>query len=253
MKPILTEDGHKAALARVAELMDLVAEDAAHSDRQELEITMLNVEVYELKQITQELMVENAGLVAVRDSQATQILGLQQGLREMEAEQGKLKLAAVRLGACPACWHSAWEPCEPGTPDAIKDQGSATGGFMVCMFCELEKNYRKLDAVRLALSEQVINLTAELVRTCPAPKVFAPFTPEQVEALNAWQQLGYIHPFTCPSGCGPLVAHQIGWRCPVCDNAQNWAHDFMADQARHPGNPFDSVTNPQPKSPEKAD
>ena len=65
----------------------------------------------------------------------------------------------------------------------------------------------------------------------------APFTPEQVEALNHWQHSGKIHPFTCGGnrtdelhldGQGVLVATREGWVCPYCDYKQDWAHDFMA-------------------------
>jgi hypothetical protein len=69
--------------------------------------------------------------------------------------------------------------------------------------------------------------------------IFAPFTPEQVEALNEYQQGGWGHPFTC---CGPdscrdrlgtgddgraLVATENGWVCRTCDYNQDWAHSFM--------------------------
>jgi hypothetical protein len=69
-------------------------------------------------------------------------------------------------------------------------------------------------------------------------KLKAPFTPEQVEALNRWQSAGTGHPYTCGSGRrtdaahldgeGVLIATEYGWRCPFCDYAQDWAHDFMA-------------------------
>ncbi len=73
--------------------------------------------------------------------------------------------------------------------------------------------------------------------------VWAPFTAEQVEALNAYQVDGWMHPFTCgpcrdtlgtitPDGALDdrlLVATVDGWVCPTCDYTQNWAHAFMAD------------------------
>jgi len=64
----------------------------------------------------------------------------------------------------------------------------------------------------------------------------APFTPEQVVALNRFQQCGRFHPFTCGGnrkdaahldGEGVLVATPEGWRCPYCDYKQDWAHDEM--------------------------
>ena len=63
--------------------------------------------------------------------------------------------------------------------------------------------------------------------------VEAPFTPEQVRHINAFQASGYMHPFTCPhcSGCPDrdLIASQDALRCPNCDYRQTWVHDFMAD------------------------
>jgi hypothetical protein len=67
-------------------------------------------------------------------------------------------------------------------------------------------------------------------------RVWAPFTPDQVQALNLFQN-SYWHPFTCPyrarpgHGTGDLVAAREGWYCPDrdCDHTQDWAHDFMAD------------------------
>lgn len=68
--------------------------------------------------------------------------------------------------------------------------------------------------------------------------VHAPFTAEQVDALNAYQNAGRMHPFTCPNrgdglhrvtaDLGALVATVDGWVCPDCDYTQGWAHGFMA-------------------------
>ena len=64
----------------------------------------------------------------------------------------------------------------------------------------------------------------------------APFTEEQVQAINQYQQEGQFHPFTCGSGKrtdenhkygeGILVATTEGLKCPFCDYKQNWAYDF---------------------------
>lgn len=73
-----------------------------------------------------------------------------------------------------------------------------------------------------------------------ADTIKAPFTPEQVEALNRFQQLSHVHPFTCgsgyrtnksihPDGEGVLVATVDGWICRNCDYTQDWAHAMMAD------------------------
>ncbi len=88
------------------------------------------------------------------------------------------------------------------------------------------------------------------------PKVYAPFTDEQVELLKAWQE-GRVtmraevgtetviafnvtpHPFTCCSyeGCkrrekpneGALMPSTDGWICPCGKYTQDWAHDFMVE------------------------
>lgn len=65
-----------------------------------------------------------------------------------------------------------------------------------------------------------------------------PWTPEQVEALNKFQQSGLFHPFTCGGnrtdekhldGEGILVATPDGWICPYCGYTQDWAHEFMTE------------------------
>jgi hypothetical protein len=68
--------------------------------------------------------------------------------------------------------------------------------------------------------------------------IYAPWTDEQVTALNGFQHHGRMHPFTCgavhSSGRSPiLVATPAEWICPdpSCDYAQDWAHAFMADPA----------------------
>jgi hypothetical protein len=65
----------------------------------------------------------------------------------------------------------------------------------------------------------------------------APWTDEQVAALNKWQQRDDFHPFTCPDRYPNgthvvLVAYPDGWHCPACDYRQDWAHDFMAAPAQ---------------------
>lgn len=60
----------------------------------------------------------------------------------------------------------------------------------------------------------------------------APFTDEQVNNLNRYQKLGFIHEFTCGNeheGDNTLIATKDGWICPTCDYTQNWCHDFMLD------------------------
>lgn len=61
----------------------------------------------------------------------------------------------------------------------------------------------------------------------------APWTKEQIDKLNAHQQNGRFHPYTCGGnrtdekhldGEGVLVATENGWVCPYCDYKQDWAH-----------------------------
>lgn len=58
-------------------------------------------------------------------------------------------------------------------------------------------------------------------------KIYAPWTPDQVAALNDFQARDDIHPFTCGNGCGVLTAHTNGWFCP-CGYRQLWAWAAMA-------------------------
>jgi hypothetical protein len=71
--------------------------------------------------------------------------------------------------------------------------------------------------------------------------VVAPFTPEQVASLNAYQEAGVMHPFTCDNEMHGsrefvLVATETGWRCRSrwCDYYQTWAHAAMADWSWQP-------------------
>lgn len=64
-------------------------------------------------------------------------------------------------------------------------------------------------------------------------EVKAPWSWCQVVALNTYQNLGTVHPFTCGvDACrASLVAHPEGWRCPrpECAYVQGYALEFMAD------------------------
>mgnify|MGYP003494633469 FL=1 len=75
--------------------------------------------------------------------------------------------------------------------------------------------------------------------------ITAPFTADQIKALNVYQTLGFTHQqYTCGRrtySCeGILVAEASGWRCavPGCDYTQNWAHVLTADLSQHPKHPF---------------
>lgn len=59
-------------------------------------------------------------------------------------------------------------------------------------------------------------------------KIVAPWTEEQVEGLQRWQER--FHPYTCPRhskdghATEDLVPSEAGWLCPSCDYTQDWAH-----------------------------
>lgn len=72
-------------------------------------------------------------------------------------------------------------------------------------------------------------------------RLVAPWTPEQVDALNEYQTDAPMHPFTCPHRDLPahkyhedrerglLEATPEGWRCKKCAYTQEWAYPWMAD------------------------
>lgn len=69
----------------------------------------------------------------------------------------------------------------------------------------------------------------------------APFTPEQVKNLRAWQESDYVHPFTC---CDhqTMTVETDGFHCPKCGGVQTWCHDFMASgKIRNPLAAFNEV------------
>ena len=72
----------------------------------------------------------------------------------------------------------------------------------------------------------------------PDRTVRAPWTSEQVQVLNDFQQRGGMHPFTCGalhvSGQSPVLeATHAGWICPdpACEYTQDWAHAFMVERS----------------------
>ena len=61
-------------------------------------------------------------------------------------------------------------------------------------------------------------------------QIHAPFTPDQVSSLNAYQNANLMHPFTCGNNSDHLlIAREDGWTCPECDYQQKWAHDWMGN------------------------
>lgn len=65
-------------------------------------------------------------------------------------------------------------------------------------------------------------------------KIKAPFTKEQVLALNAFQRGGLFHQYTCGGDvveyvCGGdrvLIATEEGWICPCRKYKQDWAYEI---------------------------
>ena len=85
-------------------------------------------------------------------------------------------------------------------------------------------------------------------------EITAPWTSEQVDALNRFQQEANMHPFTCgalhSSGQSPVLqATHDGWVCPdsACKYTQEWAHAFMADPGAWPKFPFGERHGPTPE------
>ncbi|CAM5263514.1 hypothetical protein [Streptomyces badius] len=70
--------------------------------------------------------------------------------------------------------------------------------------------------------------------------ITAPWSSEQVAALERFQTTSDMHPFTCGAdrhSLSPrLVPSHSGWYCPdpACDYRQDWAHAFMADPTTWP-------------------
>lgn len=71
--------------------------------------------------------------------------------------------------------------------------------------------------------------------------IHAPWTDEQVERLNQYQQAGWFHPYTCPGrdedeDCPKrnLIATRDGWVCHCGAYRQTWAHGFSAAQPTMP-------------------
>ncbi len=62
-------------------------------------------------------------------------------------------------------------------------------------------------------------------------KTIAPWTDEQVAALNRYQHNDRVHEFTCPNLCADrtLIATREGWVCACGGYRQDWAHRFMLE------------------------
>lgn len=57
----------------------------------------------------------------------------------------------------------------------------------------------------------------------------APWTPAEVQSLNAFQESGVFHGFTSHDGI-QIIATEHGWVCPCgCEYIQTWAWKWMTD------------------------
>ena len=54
---------------------------------------------------------------------------------------------------------------------------------------------------------------------------YAPWTDEQVDALDKWQGDETQHPYTCVCG-ESLTPHNDGWQCDYCGHKQNFCYEF---------------------------
>jgi hypothetical protein len=58
--------------------------------------------------------------------------------------------------------------------------------------------------------------------------VRAPWSAQQVNALNDYQARDDVHEYTCVNDHDEesriLIATEQGWVCPSCDYKQDWAH-----------------------------
>lgn len=79
-------------------------------------------------------------------------------------------------------------------------------------------------------------------------QLIAPWTAEQVVALNKWQSDGRVHEFKCKIG-HTLIATKEGWVCqPGCDYTQDWCHDYMANGTVEEFKPWATAAPPEKMS-----
>jgi hypothetical protein len=84
-------------------------------------------------------------------------------------------------------------------------------------------------------------------------QINAPWTADQVAALERFQTEGHMHPFTCGgdqhSMAPRMIPSRSGWHCPDpdCSYTQDWAHAFMADPSQWLVSPFGNRHGPTPE------
>lgn len=80
-------------------------------------------------------------------------------------------------------------------------------------------------------------------------KITAPWTQKEVNALNHFQAIDLMHPFTCPNHDSEtlLVATVDGWVCSKdCGYHQNWAWQVMTEFPTNLDNLIDIATSKKP-------
>lgn len=119
-----------------------------------------------------------------------------------------LKIVDVRLSGAPI---NERRPVEEDDPQVGDEYGSVTN------------------------MEDWLDQNADVVKP-RVDRVFAPWTIEQVEALNHFQGRSDVHAFKCDNlTCvggekALLVATTTGWVCGICPCTLDWAYDFMMEK-----------------------
>ena len=60
----------------------------------------------------------------------------------------------------------------------------------------------------------------------------APWTDEQVETLQKWQEDDTKHPYTCICG-ESLTPYNSGWKCEYCGHTQDWCWNFSTVKSKN--------------------
>lgn len=60
-------------------------------------------------------------------------------------------------------------------------------------------------------------------------QVKSPWTEDQVNSLNGFQNAGIFHPYTCGKCRRDLIATKDGWICECGEYTQDWALTFMSN------------------------
>lgn len=69
-----------------------------------------------------------------------------------------------------------------------------------------------------------------MMRKEMSKKIEAPWTKQQVEGLQRYQENDFYHEYTCGGeDCGSTLVPTInGWVCQFCNYKQDWAHAWSS-------------------------